>query len=116
MELKGKIKSIGEVQKGTSKNGNEWQKLTFVIANNDGYDGAEQIYAFDVFGTEKVEQFNQYNSVGKEVEVSFNIRTNEYQGKYFTSLQAWKIFGVSNNTESSTPTQTVEEGEDDLPW
>lgn len=116
MELKGKIKFIGDVQKGTSKDGNEWQKLTFVISNNEGYNGTEQIFAFDVFGTEKVEQFNQYNSLGKEVEVSFNIRTNEYQGKYFTSLQAWKIYG-GGSTEQSAPAQTIqEESEDDLPF
>lgn len=116
MELKGKIKFIGEVQKGTSKAGKDWQKQTFVIANNDGYEGQEKIYAFDIFGQEKVEQFNQYNSVGKDVEVSFNIRTNEYQGKYFTSLQAWKIYG-GGSTEQSAPAQTIqEESEDDLPF
>jgi len=30
-------------------------------------------------------------SVGDEVEVSFNIRGNEHNGKVFNSLQAWQI-------------------------
>ena len=28
---------------------------------------------------------------GDEVEVSFNIRGNEYNGKYYVNLQAWKL-------------------------
>ena len=118
MELKGKIKHISEVQSGTSKAGKEWKKLLFVISNNEGYEGQEQIFAFDVFGEDKVDSFLQYNSVGKEVEVSYNIRTNENQGRYFTSLQAWKIFGVTNaeNNASAPVADSSSEGDDDLPF
>ena len=28
---------------------------------------------------------------GQEVTVHFNVRGNEYQGKYFVSLQGWKV-------------------------
>ena len=98
-EAKGIIKTIGDVQQGTSKAGKDWQKLTFTITNNDGYEGREQLYAFEIFGQEKVEKFLQYNKVGKEVDVSFSIQTNEWQGKYFTSLQAWKVFGVESEVK-----------------
>ena len=57
MELKGKIKHISEVQSGTSKAGKEWKKLLFVISNNEGYEGQEQIFAFDVFGEDKIDSF-----------------------------------------------------------
>jgi hypothetical protein len=30
-------------------------------------------------------------SEGQEVTVHFNVRGNEYQGKYYVSLQGWKI-------------------------
>ena len=30
-------------------------------------------------------------SIGDFVKVSFNIRGNEYQGKYYVSLQGWKV-------------------------
>ena len=114
MELKGKIKFISEVQSGTSKAGKDWKKLTFVIYNNEGYEGQEQIFSFEIFGEEKVDTFIQYNSVGKEVEVSFNIRSQEYEGRYFTSLQAWKIYGVSNNNQVDEFVST--ESEDGLPF
>jgi len=115
MELKltGSIKTICEVQTGTSANG-EWKKVTFVIANNDGYEGREQIFAFDIFGAEKVEDFIKYNKVGRAVEVSYNIRTNEYNNKYFTSLAAWKI----NKAEAGAmpPVAEVAGVDDDLPF
>jgi len=115
MELKltGSIKTICEVQTGTSANG-EWKKVTFVIANTDGYEGREQIFAFDIFGAEKVEDFIKYNKVGRTVEVSYNIRTNEYNNKYFTSLAAWKVFGAESAT--TEPVAEVAGVEDDLPF
>ena len=115
-ELKGKIKFISEVQSGTSKAGKEWKKLLFVISNNEGYEGQEQIFAFDVFGDEKVDSFLQYNSVGKEVEVSYNIRTNEHQGKYFTSLQSWKVFGVQNDGNAVQEPVVQDDASDILPF
>mgnify|MGYP003644170111 CR=1 FL=1 len=115
LKLKGTIKNILQVQTGTAKSsGNEWQKLTFVIANNDGYEDKEQIFAFELFGADKVENFTKYNKVGSLVEVSFNIQTNEYKDKYYTSLQAWKVFGVS--TETPEAIQKTAEVDDDLPF
>lgn len=112
MEIKGKITKILDKVSGEGRNG-EWEKITFVVTNNEGYEGREQFFAFDIFGADKVEEFNKYNSVGKEVEVSFNIRCKEYQGKYFTSLGAWKVFGASQ--DSTQQTETVEEN-NDLPF
>jgi len=106
MKAIGIIKTISDIQKGTSKAGKDWQKLTFTITNNEGYEGREQIFAFEVFGDEKVDNFTKYNKVGQNVEVSFNIQTNEWKGKYYTSLQAWKVFTVKE--ETATPTEAPE--------
>ena len=32
------------------------------------------------------------NKVGDDVKVQFNVKTNEWKGKYFTTLSAWKVF------------------------
>jgi len=112
--LKGVIKTVLPVQSGESKaTGKEWKKLTFVLANNEGYEGAEQIFAFEIFGEEKVENFQKYNKVGQNVEVSFNIGTNEWKGKYFTSLSAWKVMSESS---SATVTTEVIADKDILPF
>ncbi len=115
MELKltGTIKTIKEVVTGTTKGGDEWKKVDFVIANNDGFEGKEQIFAFEIFGAEKVDKFLQYNKVGDTVDVDFNIRTNEWNGKYYTSLGAWKVFKVGVNTP---PPAEVQEEEDNAPF
>ncbi|MGI9239866.1 MAG: DUF3127 domain-containing protein, partial [Verrucomicrobiales bacterium] len=39
---------------------------------------------------EKVALLDKF-SEGQRVKASFNIRGNEYKGKYYVNLQAWKI-------------------------
>ena len=116
--VKGTIKKIMPVQEGTSKAGKEWKKLTFVVANDGGYEGKEQIFAFDLFGEEKVDKFLQYNKVGQAVDVSYNIRTNEWNDKYFTTLDAWKIMKADASSEpvkTESAFETVEQN-DSLPF
>lgn len=90
-EVKGVLKNVLPVQTGTTKSGDEWKKVSFVVANNEGYEGREQLFCFEIFGADKVDNFNKYNQVGNEVNVKFEIRTNEYQGKYYTSLSAFRV-------------------------
>lgn len=98
LKLKGTITQVMEIKTGTSKAGNEWQKMGFVLDTKEQFNN---IIAFELFGAEKIENFNKYNKVGKEVEVSFNVSCNEWEGKFFTTLNAWKIFGVK--TEKDLP-------------
>jgi len=111
LELTGVIKEFLPLEGGNTKEGKEWQKQSYVISNNDGYEGAEQFFCFDVFGKEKVEQLNSFNKVGDNVKVSFNVRTNKWKEKYFTSLASWRIEKVEGSSESTT-----EEANDDLPF
>ena len=92
MKITGTIKLIGETKTGTSKAGKAWSKLSFLIANNSGYEGKEAIFSFDLFGEDKVEKFLKYNKVGADVDVKYNIECREWEGKYFTNLAAWSVF------------------------
>lgn len=113
----GAIKTILPVETGTTKDGKEWKKVVFTIANNGGYQGAEQIFAFEIFGVEKVDKFLQYNKEGDAVDVDFNINTNEWKGKYYTSLSAWKVFKSGVNTPQPQPqAEPVQEEDDDSPF
>ena len=110
MKVTGKITKVLDTQKGTSASGKDWQKLSFILETTEDYNN---LYCFDVFGDEKVEQFLKFNKVGQEVDVSFNVQTNEYKGKYYTSLQSWKIF----KAEAGEATPEVAQDEaDDLPF
>ena len=110
MKVTGKITKVLDTQKGTSAAGKDWQKLSFILETTEDYNN---LYCFDVFGDEKVEQFLKYNKVGQEVDVSFNVQTNEYKGKYYTSLQSWKIFKAE---AGETAQEVAQEEADDLPF
>ena len=110
MKVTGKITKVLDTQKGTSASGKAWQKLSFILETTEDYNN---LYCFDVFGDEKVEQFLKFNKVGQEVDVSFNVQTNEYKGKYYTSLQSWKIFKAEAG--EATP-EVAQEEADDLPF
>lgn len=94
LQITGVINKILPIQKGVSGAGKEWQKLSFIVQTSDQYNN---IYCFEVFGAEKVEDFTQRYSVNMEVEVQFNVSVNEWKEKYFTSLSAWKIDATGNN-------------------
>tara|TARA_R110002050_G_scaffold6770_3_gene27274 strand:- start:469 stop:801 length:333 start_codon:yes stop_codon:yes gene_type:complete len=110
MKVTGKIENILQTQTGTTKAGKEWKKTSFVVKTDDEYNN---LYCFDVFGEEKVDKFLQYNSKGDVVDVDFNVKTNEWKGKYFTSLDAWKVFKADNSKQKE---EVAVEEEGDLPF
>ena len=74
LTITGSIKKFLAVESGTAKaSGKEWQKQSFIVANNDGYEGKEQIFCFEVFGEEKVTNLTKFQKEGDAVKVSFNI-------------------------------------------
>lgn len=114
-KVTGTIKEFLEVKSGISKaTEKEWKKQVFIVTNNDGYNGNEMIYAFEVFGAEKVENLTKYNKVGDVVDVPFNVKCNEYNGNYYTSLGAWNI--KKSETVPEPQETAVQEEKDDLPF
>ncbi len=103
------ITKVLDIQSGTSKAGKEWQKLTFVGETPEEYNN---VYAFEIFGAEKVENFNKFNKVGDLVSVEFNVSCNEWKGKYFTCLAAW---GVEKGSGTAEEVPAGDDG-DDLPF
>ena len=111
MKVTGKIENILQTQTGTTKAGKQWKKTSFVVKTDDEYNN---LYCFDVFGEEKVDKFLQYNSKGDVVDVDFNVKTNEWKGKYYTTLQSWRC---SKDDAQTTAQETVQATtEDDLPF
>lgn len=125
MEVTGKITKILEKVTGQKKDGSgDWVKQSFTLETSEQYNN---LYCFELFGDEKVENFNKYNKVGSDVKVDFNVSTNEWKGKYFTSLQAWKIFKAEPSStamaqatamidETFAPATDLKEADNDLPF
>ena len=119
LTITGSIKKFLPVESGVAKaSGKEWQKQNFIVANNEGYEGKEQIFCFEVFGEEKVTNLTKFQKEGDAVKVSFNIGTNEWKDKYFTSLSAWRIEKSETSAPAyvASPAAEVAEIEDDLPF
>ena len=109
LQLTGKIKVIGQVQ--TFDSG--FSKRELVVTTAEQY---PQDVSFDFF-KDKTSILDKY-TIGDDVEVAFNIRGNEYNGKHYVNLQAWKIGKIeATNTPLPTAPPVKEAGtDDDLPF
>ena len=97
MIVKGKLVKMMDAESGTSKAGKEWVKRNFIINNGSEYNPE---VCCQVFGKEKVDALNDFQ-VGQELEVSINLSSREYKGKYYHNIDAWKIEVIEENQDNS---------------
>ena len=124
MEFTGKIIAILSPRGGVSKtSGNEWKSQEYVIENHDQY---PRKMCFDVFGADKIEQFNI--QMGEELTVSFDVDARQWNDRWFNSIHAWKVERVGAGAPmtpgapvpppapAATPEFTPGDAKDDLPF
>jgi hypothetical protein len=102
LTMKGAIKLINPVKVISDK----FSVREFVITTADKY---PQEVIFQTVN-DKMDIIAPYGQ-GQEVTVSFNVRGREYNGKYYNTLDAWKVQG-----EAAAPSQQPIEETDDLPF
>ena len=123
MELAGKVKVIFDKQTF----GSGFEKREIVVTTAEQY---PQDIKFEVY-KEKCDMLSNFQ-VNEDVVVHFNLRGNEYNGKYFVNLNAWKIDKgqageapagenvVPNNAAplptSESPFDSGSSDDDDLPF
>lgn len=108
LSVKGKVEQILEPQSGVSRAGKEWNKQEFVIETDEQY---PRKVCFTLFG-DKVDLIKGLAS-GEDIEVSFNLESREFNGRWFHNINAWKIDKVS--AEGNLPEPPPEFGMDDVP-
>lgn len=86
-EASGKIKLISDTQNFPSG----FSKREFVVTTGDGK--YPQDLKFEMV-KDKCATLDDYKE-GNDVKVSFDIRGNEYNGKYYVNLSCWKLEGGS---------------------
>jgi hypothetical protein len=91
LSVQGKLSRKLSVEGGTSQAGNEWTKQSFLLDTGAQYNPE---ICFQVFGEDKIEMLNHHNE-GDQVEVSFNLSSREFNGKYFHNIDAWRIEGIA---------------------
>ena len=113
MELTGKVTNVLPIENGTSKSGNAWQKQNFVIETAGQY---PKKVCLQLFG----DKVNERPAVGDEVKVSFDAESREWQGRWFTQLNAWKVEKQNTQSAATAPQQVAQtetkQADDDLPF
>ena len=133
MEIIGKAIAALPVKSGVSqRTGEQWQSREYVIETQEQY---PKKMCFEVFGTDKLKEFNIRNN--DLIKVHFDISAREYNGKWYNSIRAWKVEHVNqdgsaagataNQVAASSPqapqapatkvaSTTKQESDDDLPF
>lgn len=76
--INGKITAALSPRRGTSKTGNEWVSQDFVIETENG-----DCICFNIFGEDKI--LNSGLKVGAIASVTCDVKSKEWNGKWFTS-------------------------------
>lgn len=97
---KGKIVFMGEIQSGTSQNGNGWARQT-VVLDVAGYNGTYRKIALQA-GTQQVQDLQEMQ-VGDLVEVSYQVTAREWQGKWYNNVDLYKIDFVEEQPQIQQP-------------
>ena len=87
MEISGKIIQVLPEQGGVGKtSGKEWKLQAYVLETQEQY--PRKVH-FEVFGEDRIKANPcQLDDI---VTVSFDIESREFNGRWYTSIRAWKI-------------------------
>ena len=115
LSFSGEVFKIGVSTTGTGKNG-EWTNTPIEVREVDCEHPNSMVFgSFDKDIADTITE-------GSLVDVFYNAKTNEFNGKTYNSLNIWKIEvksaapGTSNGQPAKTPTFKAPVAEDDLPF
>ncbi|MBN2766217.1 MAG: DUF3127 domain-containing protein [Paludibacteraceae bacterium] len=100
MEISGKIIAVLPLATGQGKNG-MWRSQDYVLETTDQY---PKKVCFNLFN-DKIDQFPM--AIDDVVNVSFDVESREYNGRWYTSIRAWKIDKNAGIAVSAAPVQAV---------
>ena len=99
MEVVGKIIQVLPAQEGVGRNGNPWKLQGYVL---ETFDQFPRKVHFEVFGEDKIK--NNPCDIDQIVTVSFDIESREFNGRWYTSIRAWKIQQGDTTQANAAPT------------
>ena len=101
-DITGKVIAISEPQRFVSKkNGNEYVTTVFVIETQGQY---PKKVAMKVMGEDKFKQMGIV--MGGIYNVSFDVESREWQGKWFTECRAWRTQRMDGTQEQTQQAAT----------
>lgn len=113
LSFTGKIEALSNQRSGEGKNGT-WKSIDLIVKETIG--DYPQSAAFTA-GTKKYDEAIACR-IGEEVTIHFNLKTNFYKERYYTSLEIWKIEKVASGVEQQNNSQQSnnQQVETDLPF
>jgi len=118
--LQARLVQVLPIQSGTSSKGN-WQKQDFIVETFEQY---PKKVCINVWGDAKIGELARI-PIGATVSLSLNLSSREYNSRWYTEIQAWKLEVVELGTGAPQPAQAppvgpaqapVSEVQDDLPF
>jgi hypothetical protein len=88
MEIKGTLVAILPLESGITKAGKDWQKLTIVIEFNEG--NYQKKLALSASKEELIQTLQNLKQ-GDSITASINLESREFNGKWFNSVNVWKV-------------------------
>jgi hypothetical protein len=85
---RGTIAVLGEVQSGTSQQGNPWYRQTIVV-DVAGFNGSYRKVALQASGN--LVQDLEGAMIGDKVEISYQVTAREWNGKWFNNVDLYKV-------------------------
>jgi len=88
MEIKGQVVAILPLESGITKAGKDWQKLTIVIEFSEG--NYQKKLALSATKEELIKTLKNLKQ-GDSITASINLESREFNGKWFNSINVWKV-------------------------
>ena len=104
MEIVGKITQVLPAQEGVSKStGNPWKIQSYILETLEQY---PRKVCFEIFGEDRIK--NNPCKVDDVVTVSFDIESREFNGRWYTSIRAWRV--QQGDTTANAAAQPIAPG------
>ena len=84
MNIIGKLIDLLPLQTGISKNG-QWRKQDIIVETSGQY---PKKICISIWG-DKIDE--KQLVIGNNLDISFELESREYNGKWYTDVKAWKI-------------------------
>lgn len=101
MDLIGIVSQVLPVQTFSGKDGKEYRRYGFVVEQKDGT--YTRKVCFGLLGDDKWDKMKDLVLVGNTVHVYFDLSSREYNGRWYTSCDAFKA-SLVEQASVSTPT------------
>ena len=102
MELTGRVVAVLQEQRFNGKNG-EVVKNCFILQTNGQYPKNVAFNVIDSNGHDKWSSMRQVVVVNANVVVSFEVSSREYNGKWFTQCDAYRVNLLSAPQQQAVP-------------